>query len=113
MGKQLRYAWTMKLKPGCAGAYTERHAAVWPEMRATLDRAGYRNYTIFLRDDLIVGYFECDDLDRLKQVLAADEAAARWRVSMAALVDNKPDPDTGFLPLMTPVFHHTGEAAPQ
>lgn len=109
----MHYAWTMKLKPGCAKAYAEHHAAVWPQMRATLDRAGYRNYTIFLRGDLLVGYFECDDLERMKQVLAADETAARWREVMAPLVHNEPDPQTGFLPLMTPVFHHAGEAAPR
>ncbi|WP_412535176.1 L-rhamnose mutarotase [Mesorhizobium sp. BAC0120] len=107
----MRYAWTMRLKPGCAGAYVQLHRDIWPEMSATLDRAGYRNYTIFLQDDLLVGYFECDDLDELKQVLAADPTAARWRVSMAELVDNRPDPRTGFLPLMTPVFHHAGAAA--
>ena len=104
----LRYAWTMRLRPHCADAYITRHRNIAPEMRATLNRAGYRNYSIFRHGDLLIRYFECDDLDRMKQVLAADEAAANWRASMAELVENTPNPQTGFLPLMVPVFHHAG-----
>jgi L-rhamnose mutarotase len=105
----LRYAWTMRLKPDCADAYIARHRELPSDMRATLNRAGYRDYTIFRQGDLLVGTFECDDLERMQQVLAADEAALRWRAAMAELVEsNVPDPKTGMLPLMVPVFHHAG-----
>lgn len=105
----MRYAWTMRLRPNCADAYIARHQDLPPDMRATLNRAGYRDYTIFRQGDLLVGTFECDDLEHMKQVLAADKAAAKWRPAMAELVENNtPDPATGLLPLMVPVFHHAG-----
>jgi L-rhamnose mutarotase len=99
----------MRLKPNCADAYIARHQNLPPDVRATLNRAGYRDYTIFRQGDLLVGTFECDDLERMKQVLTTDEAAAKWRAAMAELVENNaPDPRTGSLPLMVPVFHHAG-----
>ena len=104
----MRFAWTMRLRPGCAETYVERHRAIWPEMRETLTRAGYRNYTIFQQEDLLFGYFECDDFGSLRRFLDQDETAARWRRSMADLVYNAPDPATGFPRLMTEVFRHDG-----
>ena len=39
--------------------YRERHAAVWPDMLRALSDTGWRNYSLFLRDDgLLVGYLE-------------------------------------------------------
>jgi L-rhamnose mutarotase len=102
----------MRLRAGCAESYIERHRNLPPDMRATLNRAGYRNYTIFRQGDLLVGTFECDDIVRMQRVLAADAAAARWRAAMAELVENNaPDPETGMLPMMIPIFHHAGNEA--
>lgn len=104
----MRHAWTMRLRPGRGEDYVALHEAIWPEMSDLLDRAGYRNYTIFMRGDLLVGVFDCDDLEAAKAVLAADPTSARWRDAVAALAENDPDPETGFLPLMRPIFHHAG-----
>ena len=56
-----RVAFVMELKPGSEAAYRKQHAAIWPEMVATLHRFGIRNYSIF-RDGLrLFAYLECDD----------------------------------------------------
>ena len=45
--------------------YRELHAAVWPQVLATLARANVRNYTIFLREpeNLLFGYWEYTGTD--------------------------------------------------
>lgn len=95
----------MKLKPGKAHEYKQRHDEIWPEMRALLSEAGYRDYAIFQHEDMIIGTFSTDDLKRLLSVLKASPVAARWRESMSALVDNAPDPATGYQSLLEPLFH--------
>ena len=63
-----------------------RHRAVWPEMLAALWRdTGWRNYSLFLRDDgLLIGYVEADDLrTRAGGDVAATEVNARWQAEMA------------------------------
>jgi L-rhamnose mutarotase len=94
--------------------YTERHQAVWPEMQAALRETGWRNYSLFLRDDgLLVGYVEADDLAAAQEAMARTEVNARWQAEMAEFftgLDGR-GPDEGFV-LLTEVFHladaHTG-----
>lgn len=43
-----RIAFKMKLKPGCAQTYKERHDAIWPELKKLLKDAGISDYSIFL-----------------------------------------------------------------
>ena len=41
--------------------YKTHHENVWPDMLEALTRTGWRNYSIFARDDgLLFGYFEAD-----------------------------------------------------
>jgi L-rhamnose mutarotase len=94
--------------------YTERHRAVWPEMQAALRDTGWRNYSLFLRDDgLLVGYVEADDLAAAQEAMARTEVNTRWQAEMAEFftgLDGRA-PDEGFV-LLTEVFHlaeaHTG-----
>lgn len=48
----------IRLRPECRDEYLSLHANVWPGVEAALTRANIRNYTIFLRDDLLFGYYE-------------------------------------------------------
>ena len=42
--------------------YKRHHEAVWPEMLDALRRNGWRNYSLFAREDgLLFGYFEADE----------------------------------------------------
>ena len=62
--------------------YKALHAAVWPQVLATLQRAQVRNYTIFLREpeNLLFGYWEYhgDDFDADMAAVAADPETQRW-----------------------------------
>lgn len=53
-----RHASLIRLRPEHRETYLRLHAQVWPEVERTLRAANIRNYTIFLRDDLLFGYYE-------------------------------------------------------
>jgi L-rhamnose mutarotase len=79
-----RVCFTLQVKPEHLDEYRRRHAAVWPDMLAALRDAGWRDYSIFLRDDgLVVGYFVADDLAAAQEAMAATDVNARWQAEMA------------------------------
>jgi L-rhamnose mutarotase len=54
-----RYCFCLQVRPERLAEYRERHRAVWPEMLAALRDTGWRNYSLFVRDDgLLIGYLE-------------------------------------------------------
>lgn len=64
--------------------YRASHAAVWPEMREALRRCGWRNYSLFLREDgLLVGYLECNDFTASQACMDETEVNTRWQSEMA------------------------------
>jgi len=66
--------------------YRRRHAEVWPELLEALRDAGWRRYSLFLRDDgLLIGYAEADDLAAAQERVARTEVNARWQASMSEL----------------------------
>ena len=51
-----RVCFQLQVRPDRMTEYVERHAAVWPDMLRALEAAGWRNYSLFLRDDgLLIG----------------------------------------------------------
>src|SRR5689334_15123541 len=101
-----RYCFLLQVRPDRLAEYRGRHRSVWPEMRAALRDAGWRNYSLFLRDDgLLVGYVEADDLAAAQAAMGATEVNTRWQAEMAPFfVDLQGRPDEGFL-LLDEVFH--------
>ena len=99
-----RYCFQLQVRPERIAEYVERHQSVWPEMRQALRATGWRNYSLFLRDDgLLIGYVEADDLAASQAAMAALDVNARWQASMAPFFAGT-TPDDGF-PLLTEVFH--------
>lgn len=102
-----RICFLLKVKPEHLDEYRHRHREVWPEMRAALTATGWRNYSLFLRDDgLLVGYLETDDFDAARAGMAALDVNARWQAEMApffAALDGR-RPDEGLL-ILEEVFH--------
>ncbi len=100
-----RVGFVMRLLPGKAEEYRRRHASVWPEMLEALRRAGCHNYSIFQRDEDLFGYFEVDDFERFRSMMAASEVNTRWQAEMTTLIDPCTDPATGFHRRLDEVFH--------
>lgn len=103
----MRICYQLQVKPERLDEYVERHRAVWPKVLRALERAGRRNYSIFVRDDgLLVGYYETDDDAASARALAEDPDTAEWEAGSAefflALPGNRPDRDA---PHLTEVFN--------
>ncbi|RZU66806.1 L-rhamnose mutarotase [Microterricola gilva] len=97
-----RVCFQLQVKHDRIDAYTERHAAVWPEMLEALERCGWHNYSIFLRPDgLLIGYFETPSLTDALAGMADTAVNARWQASMAEYFEDLDGaaPDEGFLVL--------------
>jgi L-rhamnose mutarotase len=87
--------------------YREAHSTVWPEMRAALSRAGWCNYSLFLREDgLLVGYLETDDFEGARAAMDRTEVNARWQAAMGDFFEDLDGtaPDSAMIPLAE-VFH--------
>jgi L-rhamnose mutarotase len=71
-------------------------------MLEALQRAGWRNYSLFLASDgLLVGYLETDDFAAALAAMAKEDVNARWQAEMADLfagMDGR-RPDEGFVTL--------------
>jgi len=102
-----RVCFLLKVKKDRLEEYKRRHREVWPEMLQALRETGWRNYSLFLRDDgLLVGYLETPDFEKARAGMAAREVNARWQREMAPFFEELEGrrPDEGMRPLEE-VFH--------
>lgn len=100
-----RFMWVLEVRPGYEQEYRRRHDEIWPEMVAELRRAGIRNYSIFRHGVMLYGYFETDDLESTRRVLAASTTDARWQKFMAPIMKVEIDSATNF-PYLLPLQWH-------
>lgn len=102
-----RVGFYLQVKPERLQEYRERHREVWPEMLDALRQTGWRNYSLFLREDgLLFGYVELDDLAAAVEAMSRTEVNARWQADMAPFFEQLEGrrPDEGFIRLEE-VFH--------
>lgn len=102
-----RVCFLLQVRPERLAEYRQRHRAVWPDMLDALRETGWRNYSLFLRDDgLLVGYFETPDYTASLTGMASRDVNDRWQREMAPFFVTLDDrrPDEGFLRL-DEVFH--------
>ncbi len=102
-----RVCFLLQVKPDRLAEYRDRHRAVWPRMQEALQKTGWRNYSLFVRDDgLLVGYLESDDFAAAQQAMAETEVNAEWQAEMGDFFVDLDDqrPDEGFIRLAE-VFH--------
>lgn len=81
-----------RLKPGMGPEYDRVHAAVWPEIVALLDEAGFHDYRIWRRGDLVVSSLRTRwGYDHAARVSAASAIQRKWTASMAHIFDEIAD----------------------
>ena len=89
-----RYCMLGHVNPQRLDEYREAHKAVWPELLEALRDAGWRNYSLFLREDgLLIGYVQADDLAEAQQNVTRTEVNARWQAAMSQLFQSEGAPD--------------------
>ena len=80
-----RIGFLLKVKEDRIAEYKAHHQRVWPDMLEALTRAGWHNYSLFMREDgLMFGYFEApDDFQAALDGMEKEEVNARWQDFMA------------------------------
>jgi len=75
-----RFGQFATLKKGCIQEYKKLHAAVWPEVLATITDCNLRNYSIYLKGNKLFAYFEYigDDFDADMERMASDPVTQEW-----------------------------------
>jgi L-rhamnose mutarotase len=102
-----RVCFLLQVRRDRIAEYREGHQTVWPEMREALQAAGWRNYSLFLREDgLLVGYLECEDFAAARAAMDATAVNQRWQAEMGDLFEDLDGqrPDERMRPLEE-VFH--------
>ena len=101
-----RYAWRASVKPGKQAEYIERHNQIWPQMKAVLKEAGIVNYSIWLADGEVFGYYECEKgAAYAAKVQSESSVVDRWNEYMKDVMEMKKDEKTGAQPLLQEVFY--------
>lgn len=100
-----KYAFRMRLNPGCAEEYRRRHDALWPELADLLRQAGVSDYSIHLDAEtgLLFGVLwrvENHTMDDLPN----HPVMQRWWAHMADIMETGPDNAPVAVPL-EPMFH--------
>lgn len=103
-----RVGFILKVKEDLIEEYKEHHKNVWQEMLDALREAGWRNYSLFMREDgLLFGYFETpDSLQAAQAAMEKTEINAKWQEMMAPYFELPPGarPDQMLIEL-DEVFH--------
>lgn len=82
-----RAAFVLPIRPGMVDQYVAAHSAVSPEMLDALRQSGVRNYSIYLRQQEAIGYFEADDPAAALKEVEKSPANTRWQERMAPLLE--------------------------
>ena len=70
------------LREGMEDEYKRRHREIWPQMLEMLHAAGIRNYSIWLLDGKVLGYYESDDLAAADEFKKNSRVQERWSAYM-------------------------------
>jgi L-rhamnose mutarotase len=103
-----RYGQIIRLRPEFKEEYIKYHAQVWPEILNLIRDCNIRNYSIFLRDQVLYAYFEYAgsnyEADMAK--MAADRKMQEWWTLMEPMQEPMADRAPGeWWARMEEVFH--------
>ncbi|MDV7144328.1 L-rhamnose mutarotase [Tropicimonas sp. TH_r6] len=100
-----KYAFRMRLNPGCREEYQRRHDEIWPELSDLLREAGVSDYSIHLdpETNLLFGVLWRTDDHRMDS-LPETAVMQRWWAHMADIMETQADNKPVVTELET-VFH--------
>lgn len=75
-----RYGSVIRVRPDKIAEYKRYHAAVWPDVLSMIRKCNIRNYSIYLQEDFLFGYFEYHGTDFQADMakMAADPRTQEW-----------------------------------
>jgi len=100
-----KFAFRMRLNPGCRAEYIRRHDEIWPELVTLLKEAGVEDYSIHLdpETDTLFGVLWRRE-DHGMNDLATHPVMKKWWAHMADIMATNTDNSPLSVPLET-VFH--------
>lgn len=107
MAHHKRVCFQLRVKKDRLDEYKARHREVWPEMLDALRKTGWKNYSLFLRDDgLLIGYLETADFDQALAAMSLHSVNERWQAEMKGFFeDPRGRPADRQMELLEEVFH--------
>jgi len=103
-----RYGMAIGLRPEAEEEYKAHHAAVWPGVLKMIYDCNIRNYSIFLHNHTLFGYFEYHGSDYAADMarMAADKTTQEWWAIMEPMQSPLPTRKPGeWWTEMEEVFH--------
>lgn len=75
-----RHAFVVDVVPALRAEYLRLHSAVWPQVEAALSAHHVTNYSIFILEDTLFGYYEYtgDDYEADMAALDDDLVSREW-----------------------------------
>ncbi len=71
----------IRVRPESLEVYKKYHAAAWPEVLGMIQRRNIRNHSIYLKDDILLRYFEycgADYTADMAKTAVHPETQERW-----------------------------------
>ena len=101
-----KYAFKMKLKPGCVEEYKLRHDAIWPNLVDLLRTAGVRDYSIYLDEETLTLFGVLwRTSDHRMNGLPQTEVMQEWWAYMADLMETQPNDNEPVAIPLPRMFH--------
>ncbi len=104
-----RYGWVIQIKPEKLDLYKELHANPWPGVLEQITKSNIRNYSIYLKDNYLFGYYEYvgDDFEGDMALVAKDSTTLEWwKMTDPCQVPLETRADGEWWASMEEVFHH-------
>lgn len=75
-----RYGMVIGVNPEKIEEYKKLHANVWPDVLKIITECNIRNYSIYLKDNMLYSYFEYvgDNFHADMEKMAADPTTQKW-----------------------------------
>lgn len=103
-----RYGQIIKLKQDRIDEYVKLHAAVWNDVRAVIQNCNIRNYSIYLKGDILFSYYEYIGNDYnidMKKMAANPIVQKWWKITDACQVPFETRKEGEWWTNMEEVFH--------
>jgi len=103
-----RFGWVIGIKPEAIEQYKRYHAQVWPEVLDMIRQCNIRNYSIYLKDNWLFGYYEYHGADHAADMrkMAAHPKTQEWWSIMGPMQQPLPTRREGeWWAQMEEVFH--------
>ena len=101
-----RYAWKATIKRGKEKEYIKRHNEIWPEMVKVLKKAGICNYSIWLDNQVVFGYYECKKgIEYAVKIQNSSPVVEKWNEFMKDVMIMEFDSKKESQPKLNQVFY--------